>query len=191
MVHIVPHWNFKGMENQEIPVTVYTNCDELELLLNGKSLGRKEIEKYCHGQWNVPYTPGKLEVKGYRDGILVASHIRTTTGKPETLQLTLDNTCCANGADVALFTCQCLDKDGNIVPDAAEYVYFSAEAPAKILGTGSDHCDHNNVTLPQRKMYMGKIRIAVKPAKGQTSLTLTAMSDHCGCTSLRVELPEE
>ncbi len=191
MAHIVPHWNFKGMENQEIPVTVYTNCDELELLLNGKSLGRKEIEKYGHGQWNVPYTPGKLEAKGYRDGILVASHTRTTTGKPETLQLTLDNTCCANGADVALFTCQCLDKDGNIVPDAAEYVYFSAEAPAKILGTGSDHCDHNNVTLPQRKMYMGKIRIAVKPAKGQKSLTLTAISDHCGCTSLRVELPEE
>ena len=81
--------------------------------------------------------------------------------------------------------CQCLDKDGNIVSDAAEYVYFSADAPAKILGTGSDHCDHNNVTLHQRKMYMGKIRIAVKPAKGQKSLTLTATSDHCGWLTLQ------
>ena len=190
MVHIVPHWNFKGMEGQEIPVTVYTNCDELELFLNSQSLGRKAVEKYGHGEWNVPYCPGTLEVKGYRDGALVASHTRTTTDRPETLRLILDNTCTANGKDVALFTCECLDKNGNLVPDAAEFVHFSTEAPGKILGTGSDHCDHRNVTLPYRKMYMGKIRIAVKPAKGQTHLTLTAISAGCGCAMLRVELPE-
>lgn len=191
MAHIVPHWNFKGMEGQEILVTVYTNCDELELFLNGESLGRKVIEKYGHGEWNVVYAPGTMEVKGYRNGVEAASHKRVTTGKPETLRLTLDNACSGNGRDVALFTCECLDRNGNAVPDAAEFVRFSAEEPAKILGTGSDHCDHNNVTLPQRKMYMGKIRIAVKPAKGQTSLTLTAISDNCGCSSIRVELPVE
>lgn len=191
MVHIVPHWNFQGMEGQQIPVTVYTNCDELELLLNGESLGKRSIEKYGHGEWDVPYTPGTLEAKGYRGGIRCAGHTRVTTGKPETLRLTLDNTCTANGADVALFTCECLDKDGNIVPDAAEYVHFSVEAPGKILGTGSDHCDHSNVTLPQRRMYMGKIRIAVKPAKGQTNLSLTAISSGCGCTMLRTQLPGE
>lgn len=190
MVHIVPHWNFKGMEGQEIPVTVYTNCDALELFLNGESLGEKTIEKYGHGEWNVPYSPGTLEAKGYRENKLCVSHTRTTTGRPETLRLTLDNSCTANGRDVALFTCECLDKNGIPVPDAAEFVHFSTEEPARIVGTGSDHCDHNKVTLPHRKMYMGKIRIAVKPAKGQTSLTLTAISDHCGCTSIRVELPE-
>ena len=190
MVHIVPHWNFKGMEGQEIPVTVYTNCDALELFLNGESLGKKMIEKYGHGEWNVPYSPGTLEVKGYRENKLCVSHTRTTTGRPETLRLTLDNSCTANGRDVALFTCECLDKNGIPVPDAAEFVHFSTEEPGKILGTGSDHCDHNNVTLPHRKMYMGKIRIAVKPAKGQNYLTLTAISDRCGCSSLRVELPE-
>ena len=84
-----------------------------------------------------------------------------------------------------------LDSAGiGALPDAAEFVHFSTEAPGKILGTGSDHCDHNNVTLPERKMYMGKIRIAVKPAKGQTSLTLTAISNNCGCAMLKVELPE-
>ena len=188
MAHIVPHWNFRGMEGQEILVTVYTNCDELELFLNGESLGRKAVEKYGHGEWNVPYAPGTLEVKGYRQGVQVASHSRTTTGRPETLRLTLDNTCSSNGTDVALFTCECLDKDGNPVPDAAEFVRFSVEEPAQILGTGSDPCDHNNVTLPQRKMYMGKIRVAVKPAQGQTSITLTALSDHCGCAAIRADL---
>lgn len=190
MAHIVPHWNFYGLEGHEIPVTVYTNCDELELFLNNTSLGRKVIEKYGHGEWNVPYSPGTLMVNGYRKGKLCATHNRTTTGRPERLRLTLDNTCTSNGSDVALFTCECLDKDGNTVPDAAEFVKFSTEAPAKILGTGSDHCDHTNVTLPQRRMYMGKIRIAVRPAKGQTQLTLTAIGDHCGYTAISVPLSD-
>jgi len=188
MAHIVPHWNFSGLENREIPVTVYTNCDELELFLNGESLGRKAIEPYGHGEWNVVYIPGTLEVKGYRSGEFVASHSRTTTGKPVRLRLTQDIPCANNGRDIALFTCQCLDAHGNEVPDAAEFVRFSVEEPAKILGTGADHCDHNNVTLPERKMYMGKIRIAVQPAPGQTYLTLTAIGDTCGCTSICIEL---
>lgn len=188
MAHIVPHWNFKGMEGQNILVTVYTNCDELELFLNSQSQGRKAIEKYGHGEWEVPFAEGVLEVKGYRDGKLVANHTRATTKKAVKLLLTKDNDCRKGGRDVALFTCQCLDEDGNAVPNASEFVKFSVEEPAKIIGTGSDHCDHNNVTLAERKMYMGKIRIAVKPAKDQTSLTLTAMSENCGYTTLKTEL---
>ena len=74
LVHIVPHWNFSGMEGKDILVTVYTNCDELELFLNGKSLGKKQIEKYGFGDWNVPYIAGELVVYGYRDGEKVAEH---------------------------------------------------------------------------------------------------------------------
>lgn len=188
MAHIVPHWNFKGMEGCNIAVTVYTNCDELELFLNGKSLAKKQIEKYGHGEWSVPYEAGTLEVKGYRNGKLVAEDKRVTTGKPESLKLTLDNEFEANGSDIALFTCECLDSLGNPVPDASEYVRFSAAAPAVIVGTGSDNCDHNNVTNAERKMYMGKIRVAVKPKKGQKTLELTAMSDNCGYKSVKIEL---
>ncbi|UKI38297.1 MAG: DUF4982 domain-containing protein [Clostridiales bacterium] len=59
MVHILPHWNFSGLEGEIIKVWVYTNCDEAELMLNGKSLGAKKIEKYGHGEWNVPYEKGR------------------------------------------------------------------------------------------------------------------------------------
>ncbi len=180
MAHIVPHWNFKGLEGEEIPVTVYTNCEELELFLNGRSLGKKEIEKYGHGEWNVKYCPGTLEVKGYIGGKEVCCDKRITTGKPAALKLTQDNDFTANGSDIALFTCECVDENGLVVPDAAEYVRFSISSPAKIIGTGSDICDHNNVADTERKMYMGKIRIAVKPQKGQNNFTLTAMSDNCG-----------
>ena len=188
MVHIVPHWNFEGLEGEEITVTVYTNCDELELFLNGKSLGKKQIEKYGHGEWNVIYSAGTIEVKGYRDGKLVAEDKRSTTGKAVSLRLTPLNEFEANGRDLALFNCECLDENGNVVPDASEFVSFSASAPARIIGTGSDNCDHNKVTNTGRKMYMGKILVAVKPAKGQKTLKLTAISDNCGVTVKAVEL---
>ena len=191
-VHIVPHWNFRGLEGQEILVTVYTNCEELELYLEGESLGRRAIERYGHGEWRVPYAPGRLEAVGYCGGKVVARHARETTGKADRLRMTLDNgnDLTANGRDLALFTCECLDVEGRVVPDAAAFVRFSVEEPAVIVGTGSDHCDHNRVTLPERQMYMGKIRVAVKPRRGQERLTLTAMSDGLGLAQITVELPE-
>ena len=81
-----------------------------------------------------------------------------------------------------------MDENGLTVPDAAEYVHFSVSAPAKIIGTGSDNCDHNNIANTERKMYMGKIRIAVKPKKGQESFTLTAVSDNCNLCGITVVL---
>ncbi len=180
MVHIVPHWNFYGMENKDILVTVYTNCCELELFLNGNSLGKKSIEKFGHGEWNVPYVKGELKAVGYCDGKKVCEHSRVTTGRPVKLKLTLDNDFKANGKDIALFTCECLDENSQVVPDAAELVKFSVNSPAVIIGTGSDNCDHVKVSSPERKMYMGKIRIAVKPKLGQQEIRLTAMSDNCG-----------
>lgn len=188
MAHIVPHWNFKGLEGEDILVTVYTNCDELELFLNGESLGKKTIEKYGHGEWNVPYKAGRLSVNGYRNGELVCSDMRETTGKAVALRLTLDNEFEANGRDMALFTCECLDENGRVVPDASEFVRFSVGTPAVIVGTGSDHCDHNNVANNDRKMYMGKIRIGVKPAKDQKELVLTAFSENCGITKIKINL---
>ena len=104
------------------------------------------------------------------------------------LRLTPCNEFEANGRDLALFICECLDEKGNVVPNASEFVSFSVAAPAKIIGTGSDNCDHNNVANTERQMYMGKILVAVKPQKGQKKLKLTAMSNNCGVTLKTVEL---
>ena len=188
MAHIVPHWNFKGLEGESIPVTVYTNCDELELFLNGESLGRKPIEKYGHGEWEVRYVPGTLEVKGYREGKLVAEDQRKTSKPADRLVLRADNKFEANGTDIALFTCECIDEDGLPVPNAAEFVKFSASAPAIIIGTGSANDDHNRVSLAERRMYAGKITVAVRPAYGQKTLELFAESDRCGIAKITVEM---
>lgn len=186
MVHIVPHWNFAGLEGQEIPVTVYTNCDELELFLNGESLGKKEIEKYGHGEWDVAYKAGELKVKGCINGKVVCEDERKTSGAPKKLKLTLDNKFEANGTDIALFTCECLDENGLIVPNASEFVRFSTTESAVIVGTGSDNCDHNRTSLADRKMYQGKITVAVRPNKDIKEFELYAESDNCGVSCLKV-----
>ena len=90
----------------------------------------------------------------------------------------------------SIFTCECTDKDGNIVPDASEYVSFSVSDPAVIVGTGSDNCDHNRVGLSERRMYMGKISIAVKPAHNQESIMLMAKSENCKSAVFFAQIPK-
>lgn len=180
MVHIVPHWNYKGLEGRPITVAVYTNCEELELFLNGKSLGKKTIEKFGHGEWEVAYEPGELKAVGYCGGETAAQDVRKTSKRACRLVLKADNKFRANGEDLALFTCECVDEDGLPVPDADEFVRFSATAPAKIVGTGSANDDHIRVTLAERRMYAGKISVAVRPAEGQQTVELFAQSSNCG-----------
>lgn len=190
MAHLVPHWNFEGLEGQPLPVTVYTNCDELGLFLNGASLGKKQIEKYGRGEWQVTYQPGTLKVVGYKNGKAVAEDERVTTGKPQKLRFTKTAPFCFNGEDLALFTLEAVDENGRAVPNAAEFVRFSVSAPAKIVGTGSDNTDHVRVSCPNRQMYMGKIAVCVKPQK-DTAFTLTAESANCGLARITLRPDDE
>ena len=80
MIHIVPHWNFSGLEGEEILVAVYTNCEETELFLNGKSLGKQDTSNFKKGLWKVKYTKGCLLAKGYIGGKEVCCDCRETTG---------------------------------------------------------------------------------------------------------------
>ncbi|MBQ8606271.1 MAG: DUF4982 domain-containing protein [Clostridia bacterium] len=206
MAHIVPHWNFDGLEGQDIFVPVYTNCDELELFLNGKSLGRKQIEKYSWGEWLVPFEKGELVCVGYKNGLKVCEDKRVTASKPASFRFTLENEVKPDGNDIALFTCECVDENGNVVPTAQELVTFTvstedgmiskesdefvkkeSNAHAVIVGTGSDNTDHNNVTNTTRQMYMGKISVAVKPGLNQKRLILNAYSSNVGFGRITVE----
>jgi len=88
LLHIFPHWNWKAREGEEIDVWCYSNCEEVELFLNGKSLGRKKMRLNSHLEWKVKYAPGKLETKGYRSGKAITTAKVETTGKPARLKLT-------------------------------------------------------------------------------------------------------
>ena len=188
IIHLMPHWNFAGYEGEPIRVWAYTNCDEAELFLNGESLGKKSIEKYGHGEWSVPYSPGTLSVKGYINGEEVTQDSVTTTKKASNLMLRLENEVSANGCDMAFITCYCTDEDGLVVPDACPTVSFHTNSYGKIAGTGSDVSDHTPVTSPIRKMRAGLISVAVKVGEEQGALKVYAQSENLNSAALTIDL---
>ena len=138
VLHLMPHWNWQGREGQDIDVRALTNCDEVELFLNGKSLGRQSLKPFSTLRWMVPYAPGALTAKGYKGGSLVAEAKVETTGAPASVVLKPDReTIDANGADVAVFTVSIVDGSGRVVPLAGNKVSFALEGPGHILGVGN------------------------------------------------------
>lgn len=163
MVHLLPHWNWDGMEGENIRVFAYTNTQRLELFLNGKSLGAKNIEKFGHGEWQVAYEPGELRVVAYDGGRIVAEDIRVTSKTAHRLVLELDTKdVIANGEDIAILTCYVADEDGNEVYDATPTVTFSTNSLGRVYSTGSDITDHSNLFCSTRRMRAGRISVAVK-----------------------------
>ncbi|WP_029269739.1 beta-galactosidase GalA [Flavobacterium sp. KJJ] len=135
VVHVMPHWNWSGMEGKEIDVWVHSNCDEVELFLNKKSCGKKKMEQNGHLQWKVKYAPGTLEAIGYKNGKKILSDIQKTTGNGENLKLTLDKENVPN-SKVMVVTVEVTDKKGLHVPTSNNEINFSIEG-GKILGVGN------------------------------------------------------
>ena len=177
MVHLLPHWNWKGLEGETIRVFAYTNTERLELFLNGKSLGLRDIEKNGHGEWDVKYEAGTIEVKAYQGETVVATDVRVTSGDADRLMLKLETEdVSANGEDIAIFSCYVVDKEGNEVYDASPTVTFTTNSLGSVYSTGSDITDHTSILLPTRKMRAGRIGIAVKLGTVSGNLKLYAES---------------
>jgi len=152
VLHLLPHWNWPGKEGQAIDVWCYSNCREVELFLNGQSLGRKTMEPNSHLAWMVKYAPGVLSAKGYNGGKVIAETKIETTGEPVAVQLTPDrSTLNADGEDVSVFTVSATDAQGRVVPVATNLVRFELNGPGKILGVGNGDpsCHEPDVFLSQ------------------------------------------
>jgi beta-galactosidase len=138
VLHLFPHWNWKGKEGQAISVWAYGNCDEVELILNAKSLGRKAMPKNSHIEWMVNYEPGALLARGYKNGEEIVADRVETTEEPAVVNLVPDrSTIKADGEDVSVITVQVNDSKGRFVPTADNEVTFSLEGPGKIIGAGN------------------------------------------------------
>ena len=138
VLHLLPHWNWSGKEGQEIRVDVLSNCEEVELFLNGQSLGKQSMKRNSKLSWQVKYAPGALIAKGYNAGKLVAEQKVETTGAP-TAVLLLPNrgTVNADGEDVSVLTVAIADAQGRVVPTAGNKVSFTLEGAGKIIGVGN------------------------------------------------------
>ena len=138
VLHLLPHWNWPGREGQEISVRALSNCQEVELFLNGQSLGRQSMKKYSELKWNVKYTPGILSAKGYSNGKLVAETKVETTGEPAVIELAPDRTTIqADRQDVSVIAVAVRDSQNRIVPLATNLIHFALSGPGKIIGVGN------------------------------------------------------
>lgn len=138
VLHLLPHWNWAGREGEEIDVRALSNCDEVELFLNGKSLGRQPMKKDSHLKWKVGYAAGTLSAQGFREGKLVAEEKVETTGEPAAIQLLPDRPVIdANGEDISIVTVAVADEQGRIVPVAGNSISFELEGPGRIIGVGN------------------------------------------------------
>lgn len=154
VLHILPHWALEGHEGEEIPVWVYSNCDEVALFVNGKSLGRKQMQKYGYLEWKVPYKPGRLVAKGYRNGRLVLTETVVTAGAPAALQVQAETIGRLSIVNVAV-----VDAEGHFCPTACVPVTLSAEG--RILGGGNGD---------------PAFKAAERPAPGAHSFTLPSFN---------------
>jgi len=189
VMHIMPHWNWKGSEGKNIKVTIYSNAEEVELVLNKKSLGKKTMEKNGHLEWEVTYQPGTLVAKGFVNGKPTVSEQVETTGAPAKVALLADRMQLnADGEDVAVITVQLNDLKNRLVPTANKEIVFTLSGPGKIIGVGNgDPASHapeqfvstasNPTPQWKRETFNGLAQIIVKTTKQAGEITLTASSD--------------
>jgi len=189
VLHVFPHWNWPGKEGQEIPVWAYSNCEEIELFLNGQSLGRKPMPKNSHLEWPVKYTPGTLLARGFKNGKEILTAQVETTGQPAAIQLTSNRPALqADGEDISVITVQVADSQGRMVPTADNPIAFELTGPGKIIGVGNgDPSSHEpdrfipgtSTTSPlwRRSLFNGLAQIIVQSTHDVGEIKLTATTD--------------
>ena len=179
VVHIFPHWNWPGKEGDSIKVHCYTNCEEVELFLNGKSIGKQKAIPYSKLIWPLIYQPGKLEARGYKAGKVITKDIVETTTAPAQVALNSDvNTLKADGCDVAVIRVAIKDAKGRAVPTADNLVHFSIEGPGRIIGTGNGNpSSHEPDKATQRMAFNGYCIVLVQTNKQAGEIRLKASSE--------------
>jgi beta-galactosidase len=136
VLHLFPHWNWPGREGQTVAVWVHSNCEAVELFVNGRSLGRKAVVRNRHLAWDVPYAPGRITAHGYRGGRRILTAERQTTGAPARIGLSSDRRQLAPG-EVAVVRAAVLDSARREVPTAADRLSFVLSGDAVLLGVGN------------------------------------------------------
>ena len=181
VLHISADWNRKNKVRKPIDVWVNTNADNVELFLNGKSLGRKDMPRNSHLQWSVPYESGKLEAIAYKHGRKLESSIETTGEPAEVVITPYKTTMLADGKDATVINVTAIDKQGREVPDADNLVQFSVEGDAKIIGVGNgDPSSHEPDKILegnwQRSLFNGKCQVIVQSGKTPGHIKFKASS---------------
>ncbi len=189
VLHIFPHWNWEGKEGKNIDVWAYSNCEEVELFMNGKSLGTKiKSVNDLHLMWRIAYAPGTLKAVGRTGGKEILSQEIKTAGKAAKIILSADRSQIkADADDLSFVKVTILDKDGNIVPRADNMVKFKIEGEGKIIGVDNGSpISHEPFKADYRKSFNGLCLAVVQSSAKAGKIKLTATSE--GLETATVEI---
>jgi beta-galactosidase len=199
VLHISPHWNWggQGRRNQPIDVWVNTNADNVELFLNGKSLGKKDMPRNKHLQWTVNYEPGTLEAVAWKKGKKLTAKVETTTQPVEVVLSPYRTTIMADGRDATIINISVVDREGREVPDADNMIRFSISGDGKIIGVGNgDPSSHEQDKCAdgmwQRSLFNGKCQVIIQSSKksGAIKFEAKAAGLSTGSTDIVTVAPE-
>jgi len=191
VLHLFPHWNWNGKIGDTINVWCQTNCESVELFLNGKSLGYKNVNKNSHVEWNVIYEPGTLEAKGIKNGKEMIDKVETT-GPTYTVLLMPDRKIInADGEDVCIVNAIAVDEKGKEVAVANESLVFDLKGNGKIIGVGngdpsSHEMDKYLTGNYKRSLFNGKCQVIIQSTKEAGEFTLTAKSEKLKTASVTI-----
>jgi beta-galactosidase len=187
LVHLLPHWTWPGREGEPIEVWAHGNAEEVELRLNGSSLGRKEMPRNRHLEWRVPYAPGRLEAIAYNNGRVVARAVRETAGPARSVQLTANRrTARADGSDVIVLNAAVVDARGRPVPTADNLLRFAASGGAIIgVGNGSPVSLEPDAAS-ERRAFNGLAQAILRIGNAAGPIGASVASDGLAGSSVRV-----
>jgi beta-galactosidase len=198
VLHISPHWNLPDKRGQEVDVWVNSNADNVELFLNGKSQGKKDMPRNSHLQWKVKYEAGKLEAIAYKNGKKLSTAIETTSSPTEVVLTPYKTTAIADGKDVSVINVSVVDAKGRTVPDADNLIKFYIKGEGKIIGVGNgDPSSHEPDKCAdgawQRRLFNGHCQVIIQTGTKADNIKFEAKSTglFTGSTDIITVLPEK
>ncbi len=159
VLHIFPHWNWKPGQMVDV-WAYYNNADEVELFLNGRSLGiKKKMNNEMHVMWRVPFQSGTLKAVSRKNKKTILTKEIHTASKAARIELKADKQLIkANGNDLSFVTVRILDKNGNLVPDADRLINFSVSGAGFIAGTDNGfQADTVSLKSNKRSCWKGMV----------------------------------
>lgn len=178
-LHLFPHWDWGGREGKPVDVWVYSNADEVELLVNGRSLGRQAMPHLGHLSWKVNYEPGAIEARAYRGGQLMLTERRETTGGAVAVRLVADRgTLAADGEDVAVIRAELLDDKGRHLPKAQDKLVLRVRGAGRLIGVGNgDPNSHESDQGSSRSLFNGLAQLIVRAGRQAGDIVVEAAVD--------------
>lgn len=181
MVHLLPHWNWEGREGDLIDVLAYTNCNEVELFLNDRSLGTQKVNSSTSLKlsWKIPYETGILRAAGKINGEVVCEAIQKTAGSAAKIKLSVDrNNLESNGKDLSFIKVEIEDEYGTLVPTAGNLIKFKIDGAGKLVGVDNGNpLNHESFKGNQIFAFNGLCLATVRSTLKSGQITVIAESE--------------